>query len=229
MNQEKIGNFIKEIRVKNNLTQKELADKLGVTYQAVSKWENGKNIPDISILKEISNIFNVDIDEIINGEIKEKKNKRKLLYVLFLIIIIIGVIVFFFLNHDHNFEFKTLTSNCSEFDLTGSMAYNKDKTSIYISNINYCGNEENKLYDKIECVLYEEYGNTKTEISSCENSDSAVTLGNYLKNAEIKVNDYTASCKKFLSSNLYLEISAYDKNKITTYKIPITINDNCMN
>ena len=44
MNQDKIGNFIKSIRLEHNLTQKELADKLGVTYQAVSKWENGKNL-----------------------------------------------------------------------------------------------------------------------------------------------------------------------------------------
>ena len=45
MDQEKIGKFIKEIRIKNNLTQKDLAEKYGVTYQAVSKWENGKCLP----------------------------------------------------------------------------------------------------------------------------------------------------------------------------------------
>ena len=54
---EKIGNIIKELRKKNNLTQQNLADQLGVTYQAVSKWENGKNIPDIAILKEISKLY----------------------------------------------------------------------------------------------------------------------------------------------------------------------------
>ena len=43
MNQEKIGTFIKNLRKKNNLTQQALADKYNVTYQAVSKWENGKN------------------------------------------------------------------------------------------------------------------------------------------------------------------------------------------
>ena len=44
MNPERIGQMIKEIRKKNHLTQKQFADKYGVTYQAVSKWENGKNI-----------------------------------------------------------------------------------------------------------------------------------------------------------------------------------------
>ena len=50
MNQETIGKKIKELRIKNNLTQQELASKLNVTYQAVSKWENGKNLPDLVIL-----------------------------------------------------------------------------------------------------------------------------------------------------------------------------------
>ena len=49
MNQEKIGEFIKKLRQDNNLTQKDLANKYNVTYQAVSKWERGLNIPDISL------------------------------------------------------------------------------------------------------------------------------------------------------------------------------------
>lgn len=75
MNQDKIGNFIKSIRLDNNLTQKEFADKLGVTYQAVSKWENGKNIPDIAVLKQICDEYNIDINEILNGEKKKRKIK----------------------------------------------------------------------------------------------------------------------------------------------------------
>ena len=65
MEQEKIGKFIKKLRKENNLTQKDLADKYGVTYQAVSKWETGKNIPDISLLKEISKHFNVNIEDLL--------------------------------------------------------------------------------------------------------------------------------------------------------------------
>ena len=78
MDQEKIGKFIKEIRIKNNLTQKDLAEKYGVTYQAVSKWENGKNIPDIALLKQMSQDFNINIEDILNGTYtKKKKNKRE--------------------------------------------------------------------------------------------------------------------------------------------------------
>ena len=53
MDQEKIGKIIKEIRKNNNLTQADLANKYNVTYQAVSKWENGKSLPDIVLLKQI--------------------------------------------------------------------------------------------------------------------------------------------------------------------------------
>ena len=79
MDQEKIGKFIKELRKNNNLTQADLALKYGVTYQAVSKWENGKNIPDISIIKQMSKDCNINIDDILEGEnksvIKSKSHK----------------------------------------------------------------------------------------------------------------------------------------------------------
>ena len=74
MNQEKIGKFILKLRMDNNLSQAKFADKIGVTYQAVSKWENGRGIPDIEMLKKISEVFDVDIDEIINGEKKKQKS-----------------------------------------------------------------------------------------------------------------------------------------------------------
>ena len=79
MNQEKIGKFIKKLREENNLTQKEFADKLGVTFQAVSKWENGKNVPDIGILKEMSEEFHIDIDEILQGERKNIKKVQRII------------------------------------------------------------------------------------------------------------------------------------------------------
>ena len=57
MNPEKIGAFICSLRKKKNMTQSELAEKLSVTSQAVSKWENGRGIPDIELLKQMSELF----------------------------------------------------------------------------------------------------------------------------------------------------------------------------
>ena len=89
MDQEKIGKFIKQIREEHNLTQKELADKLGVTFQAVSKWENGKNVPDIGILKQISEEFHINVDDILRGQRKDKKKSNLIIGILLIGLIII--------------------------------------------------------------------------------------------------------------------------------------------
>ena len=133
MNQEKIGQIIKEIRTKNNLSQQAFAEKFGVTYQAVSKWENGKNIPDITILKQICQEYNLKLEDLLDAKISKAKNKW-LKWVILIIVILLGIIVFLiFKNND--FVFKTLTSDCNDFTVNGSIAYNDDKASIYISHI----------------------------------------------------------------------------------------------
>lgn len=64
----KTGNFIKELRTEKNLTQKELAEKINVSTAAVSKWENGKGFPDISMLEPLSLALDTSVGEIIKGE-----------------------------------------------------------------------------------------------------------------------------------------------------------------
>ena len=229
MNQDKIGNFIKSIRLEHNLTQKELADKLGVTYQAVSKWENGKNVPDIGIMKQLSEEFNVNIDEILNGEknLSIKKKTKWYIALIPVLFIVLGIIASILLNHNNEFEFKTISSKCTDFKITGSAAYNKDKTSIYISNIEFCGEEDKEIYKEIECNLYEKENNTKTNISSCEEKYN-ITLEEYLKDTNIQVSNYSFVCKNLTSQTLFLEINAKTKeNKTITYTIPIKLDDNC--
>ena len=75
MNPEKIGNFIQELRKENNFTQEQLTEKLNVTPGAVSKWENGRGIPDISLVRDISNLFQVKEEELLNGERNFKKKE----------------------------------------------------------------------------------------------------------------------------------------------------------
>lgn len=228
MNQEKIGQFIKKIREENKLTQKELADKLGVTFQAVSKWENGKNVPDISILKEMSKMFNVDIDEILDGEKKNKKNNNYI-YPIALILILISLLLFgmIYYNNNDDYEFKTISSKCSDFKITGSAAYNKDKATIYISNVEFCGKEDTTKYKSITCTLYETYNDTKTKISNCDIKKNT-NLEDFLKDVNINVEHFSKSCKNLNKNNLTLEIEAKDtNNKTITYTIPIKLNDSC--
>ena len=96
VDQEKIGKFIKKLRKDNNLTQDELAKKLGVTYQAVSKWENGKSIPDIAVLKTISELFNVNIDELLEGSVKNKKKLNKKIFIPITVLVICVALIFVF-------------------------------------------------------------------------------------------------------------------------------------
>lgn len=70
MNNEKIGSFIANLRKSKNMTQKELASKLNISDKAVSKWERGISLPDISILPKLSEILDIEISELLNGEAK---------------------------------------------------------------------------------------------------------------------------------------------------------------
>jgi len=77
MNQEKIGRFIAECRKNENMTQKELAEKLGVTDKSVSKWERGVCLPDISLFTDLCNILKITLNDFFAGEkIKEDSFKQ---------------------------------------------------------------------------------------------------------------------------------------------------------
>ena len=232
MNQEKVGKFILELRKKNNLTQKEFADKFGVTYQAVSKWENGKNIPDISILKMICEEYDIDINTILDVKSKEKKsNKVWHICTIAIFILILGIVFFSQLNYskNKNFEFKTIEANCDNFNISGSIAYNDSKSSIFISSVEYCGATDSTKYEKIECGLYHVENNKSTKIGDCGyDVKESTTLDEYLKNVKFNIDNYSTVCSDYPDNSLQLEISAIDSNKKTTiYKVPLKFNSNC--
>lgn len=77
MNNKATGQFISKCRKENNLSQKELAEKLNVTDKAVSKWETGNGAPDISLLVPLSHTLNVSVLEILNGEKLPEDNKEE--------------------------------------------------------------------------------------------------------------------------------------------------------
>lgn len=74
MDNKKIGKFIQSLRLELNMTQKDLAEKLYITDKAVSKWETGNSVPDISILEKLSSILNVSVTELISGERIDNEN-----------------------------------------------------------------------------------------------------------------------------------------------------------
>ena len=77
MNQEKIGKFIAECRKLKKLTQEQLAEKLGITAKAISKWETGKGLPDASIMLELCNILDITVNELLSGEKISRKDYQE--------------------------------------------------------------------------------------------------------------------------------------------------------
>lgn len=231
MNQEKIGKFILELRKQNNMTQKEFSDKLNVTAQAVSKWENGRGIPDIEILQKISTEFNVNIDSILNGkQLKNKKNIEFTISIL-LILAILGIVIYLLLT-SRDYNFTDIKSTSHNFDVSGVAAYSSAKNSIYISKIEYLNGNEEEKYIGMECTLYESHDNLEEKISQCgsldEEKKSPKTLSELLKETEFKVENFSCTSNNIKNSNLYISINVLDiKGEVTTYKIPLELTGSC--
>lgn len=85
MNQQKIGALLRDLRKEKNLTQAELAEKLGVSNRSVSRWENGMTMPDFDLVIELADFYEVDVREILDGERSETnmdtQHKEELLLV----------------------------------------------------------------------------------------------------------------------------------------------------
>ena len=77
MDQKKIGQFLQALRKEKNITQEMLAETLNVSSRTISRWETGNNMPDISLLIELSQFYHVSISEIIDGERKSEKMKQE--------------------------------------------------------------------------------------------------------------------------------------------------------
>lgn len=79
MDQEKIGKFILKLRKEKNLTQQQLADILKVTDRAISKWENGRGMPDLSLFKSLCETLDISVNDLISGyKVPKEKYQEKL-------------------------------------------------------------------------------------------------------------------------------------------------------
>ena len=129
----------------------------------------------------------------------------------------------------NSYKFKTIEANCDNFEITGSIAYNDNKSSIFISDVSYCGGTDDTKYEKIECSLFEINNNKSSKISDCSyDYDGELTLNKYLDNVKLNVEVEQTICKEYADNNLLLELEAYDEdNRVTSYKIPLKVNENC--
>lgn len=112
MDNKEVGRFISDCRKEKNLTQKQLAEMLGVTNKAVSKWETGEGYPDITLLPKLSDALNVSIDELLLGkkekqievavEKVEKKDNKKIILWSSIAMLLIAT-AFYFIGHYYGF------------------------------------------------------------------------------------------------------------------------------
>ena len=78
MDLQKIGTFLKDLRKEKALTQEQLAETLSVSRRTVSRWETGSNMPDLDLLMEIADLYQVDLRELLNGERKNEHMNKEL-------------------------------------------------------------------------------------------------------------------------------------------------------
>ena len=78
MDLQKIGSFLKELRKEKGLTQEQLAEKLNVSRRTVSRWETGNNMPDLDLLTEMADFYQVDLRELMNGERKNEQMDKEM-------------------------------------------------------------------------------------------------------------------------------------------------------
>lgn len=173
MNQKKIGKYIVECRKKKNMTQQELAEKLGVSDRTIGNWENGRNMPDLSLFKPLSEILGISIAELLDGgkidknniaykseeiltntinyqteKIRKKENKY-IFFICFLsLIIIIALNVNTIFNND-SLEYLPLIVLGVIFIFLGIMNYKGNISSIHWYNRRNVSKKDVKNYGKL--------------------------------------------------------------------------------
>ena len=217
MDQEKIGLFIAKMRKKKKLTQQELADKLGVTDKAISNWENGRRMPDVSLYKDLCKELDISLNELINGEIEPKEmtresidntiiktlnyseeNKKKLNKIIKIFILILCLLVIFI--------------GMSYY------SYRKRYPKVDIYKISVVDNQTNKLVDQLiptndGGIMY--YSLDSVHI--CNANDKCFDLLTALINNQTNMKKIREFLDRQAENNYLKKFDIYD-NRITTYK-----------
>jgi len=221
MNSDNIGKFIKQLREEFGLTQEELANKVHIGREAVSKWERGKTSPDSSVLLILSDIFNVSVNEILIGERKTEKNATLELYqdrnkllkkfkkVFFvgcgiIFIFLVSFLTYYFINQYKSIHAYTISGFGKNFDIIDGL-FVKTNGKIYFN----LGNIKNLNDWEIEYLeLYYIDNDVKNVI--CGTDDNILSFVDYKGYEEY----FDLSKIEFIKNNLYLSIKYNDETEI---------------
>ena len=223
---EKVGKFIENLRKEKGLTQQDLADILSVSNQAVSKWESGRNLPDIAIQRVICDTFNITMEELHAGERDiKKRNKTKKIrkenkIFSIALMCIVPVMVFFVVYFIINFRaLKIYYSNSQITNEENSIIANllifklPRKLIIFINNIYPC-NYEVKDSDLLDLKLYS--GNKKLLNSSMIKNDvfelDALTFDPNNVKLILNIESVTGEKRKFQRKVKLVKYTSNDRN-----------------
>ena len=203
----KTGELLKKLRLDKKLTQDELANLIYVDRTAISKWECGKSIPDYDSLTRLSNVFDISINEIIEGKLivnikkrKLKHNKIIVIIIMFsLAIVLLFLILYFILNYKKTiiYNINAESKNCEIKN--GLLVYTNEESYFYLGNID-C----NKNIEKIE-IYFKETDKDLILIDSQE-SDSILLFESN------GYNEYEINKFKYKNNNVYVKIY-FDNNE----------------
>lgn len=184
-----LGKKIAELRKKNNLSQEELAEKVGVARQTISKWEIGDTIPDINQVKIISKIFNISIDELVDNDInnvivEKVSNTEKLAGITIKILKVFGIMLIVFITLIFLFVIIFMVDMPrNDYDIVG-----RTKVSCNLDNEEYVYEAEyNKNYQVINSGG-DAYIMNHTDIESYEDVNKIVA------HIEDYFNDHGGKC-----------------------------------
>lgn len=223
MDCKKIGKYIKIKRMRVGLTQDELGDKLGVTGKAVSKWECGVALPDVSLFNDLANILQIEVSELLTGEDGIKKEidykNRRLMYRLGMIIFILIVLVVFFgsffINNYNKVHVYDLVSAHSDFYIEGKLITIGTESYLSISDVKFVDNKYN-TYAIVKNFNYSLIASDKVIYNSKEIDDEE-QLNYYIRNINIFSKFELKKGNSFCLKILFLN----SKNENSVLNIPI--------
>lgn len=210
----KVGKFICRMRKENSLTQNQLGEKLGISGKAISKWERGVSAPDISVLKELSEILGVSIQELLAGEkfdetVPEdtveditistigtynqifKKKYTKVIIILSVIILLITItfsVIYMIANYNKCSVYGVMSENNS-VNIEGLIANNQKESSLIIAGITYTDSNVKTADELIVNDIYVVLIIGDESIYNKKYNYKNVSMKDALKNIYISVNE----------------------------------------
>lgn len=235
MNQEKVGKLIAKMRKQKDLTQRQLGEMVGVGFRAVSKWERGQTMPDISIINELSEVLGITSDELLKGELiskedklelsttdidsnlNKKSNKRKILLLLIPILLIVFIVVILIIKNNNQkveeYTIKSLEPN--EYLVEGAIKVEGSDLIIKLDKIEFQDYNFLKIVIKdyqYSVSLDEKFVLGVGTTNEYKNLEDNISIDEFFNNFVINYKDSDGMIKYFQGSYININFSFLDIN-----------------